>query len=1059
MLQHVDLNPESTVDPKDLIRFLYPGTYTGSAERPTGLNLAGKGIKNADLEKLWEGDLSELVSLNLAENELTQFTLPGEQLPSLRFLDLSENKALRTLRIEGSLPALEKLDASECALDQVTFTQVPLENPLPILEHLDLRKNQLASIDLPDGMAALVYLDLSENQLSALELGGNWPALTYVFLQGNGLENLSFGDFPTHLETLHLRDNHLKDLPPGLLTLEKPENFSLYLHNNPFEQIPKQLIHEEEYASSWKAVRNYLREFEEETIINDKVKIIIVGNGRVGKTSLMKVIQDKHSFNPKEPFTHGVQLGVLHKKDLPEVKTERLRANIWDFGGQEIFYATHQFFLTEDALYILVWTAEENVKEYREADERDRPKDEKWREKDYWLENIVLHGKQSPILMVQSHTDKQKTSIDTAWYEQNYQADCLDTSAERYWGIDELKAKISEVLNERIHMFGQKFPASYHRVIDRIESLKQQDPTLTLDEYMALCRKIKMKEGSEMDEMELLDYLRRTGLVVYFREPKVLSQTLFIDPNWLTRQSYALFSNDLIEKKGEFDRPYLKQCLQKHFEKHPDTSSPYPPVTDPEIDQFLALMINFQLIFPHKTKEGVYVAPHYLPEKLDEVTQAFRDILADKLKRSFVFRFPRFLPDNVMINFLSEYGPYSQENYWKNGIIFKDQHKTTCLVELDPKTRSLSVYFDEVPMAQVLSHEICQAFVGFSRSANAEVSLDGHHFVSWQDLQRISEKGGTEIESRDGSQILPVEAFAHLLGKWGPEDIPAGKGSTALRGEFKHGTHYLALSEKKKMPQPAKADLEKVWERIGSGRLIPAMEELLPWVSKEQQEEIFKLKGRVESTERDFAKSLISLDEKNRELAKVQEVLHRIITEYEKGAMALVADNESAPVTPPETGSSDEPSPPPIQSPARIFFMYSSEDEAWRKELETHFAPLERRKKVKTWYDRKILPGDEWDVAIKEKLNEADIILLLLSADFMCVDYIWETELEIAKKRSRQARIVPVFLSACDTEGLWFVAHQGAGKGQDWIAEEENKARRASKWQEVIRELKRLLPS
>ena len=64
-------------------------------------------------------------------------------------------------------------------------------------------------------------------------------------------------------------------------------------------------------------------------------------------------------FNPEEPLTHGIHLGQLTENHLPIKKTDSIQMSVWDFGGQEVFYGTHQFFLNRDAIYILAWTAEE----------------------------------------------------------------------------------------------------------------------------------------------------------------------------------------------------------------------------------------------------------------------------------------------------------------------------------------------------------------------------------------------------------------------------------------------------------------------------------------------------------------------------------------------------------------------------------------------------------------------------------------------------------------------------------------------------------------------------
>ena len=78
---------------------------------------------------------------------------------------------------------------------------------------------------------------------------------------------------------------------------------------------------------------------------------------------------------------------------------------MWDFGGQEIFYATHQFFLSEEAAYIYAYSDEAIAKANKERDKKKSPSidEEKWRAHEYWLDNIRMHGKESPIQVVRTH--------------------------------------------------------------------------------------------------------------------------------------------------------------------------------------------------------------------------------------------------------------------------------------------------------------------------------------------------------------------------------------------------------------------------------------------------------------------------------------------------------------------------------------------------------------------------------------------------------------------------------------------------------------------------------
>ena len=103
--------------------------------------------------------------------------------------------------------------------------------------------------------------------------------------------------------------------------------------------------------------------------------------------------------------------------------------------------------------------------------------------------------------------------------------------------------------------------------------------------------------------------------------------------------------------------------------------------------------------------------------------------------------------------------------------------------------------------------------------------------------------------------------------------------------------------------------------------------------------------------------------------------------------------------------------------PARIFISYAREDEDLREKLEKQLAILRRQGLIETWHDRRIGAGSEWAGAIDRELEAADIILLLVSADFLASDYIYDIELKRAMERHEAgtATVIPVILRPC----LW----------------------------------------
>ena len=120
----------------------------------------------------------------------------------------------------------------------------------------------------------------------------------------------------------------------------------------------------------------------------------------------------------------------------------------------------------------------------------------------------------------------------------------------------------------------------------------------------------------------------------------------------------------------------------------------------------------------------------------------------------------------------------------------------------------------------------------------------------------------------------------------------------------------------------------------------------------------------------------------------------------------------------------------------KIFISYAHEDEAMKNDLDKHLISLKRSDKIDVWQDRMLMAGTEWDSTIKKELEEADIILLLISVDFISSQYIWDKELKTAlqKHENGTARIIPVILRECDWQDMPFAKLQALPTGAEPVS-------------------------
>ena len=131
-----------------------------------------------------------------------------------------------------------------------------------------------------------------------------------------------------------------------------------------------------------------------------EAKMLILGEGGAGKTSLLRRLYQPDQPLPTESeTTRGIS---IYRHEFKLKNGRRFRLNVWDFGGQEIYHATHQFFLTHRSLYVLV---DDTRKDYKSVS------DEGFK---YWLELIDVFGGHSPTLIFQNEKGGRSKAIDIA---------------------------------------------------------------------------------------------------------------------------------------------------------------------------------------------------------------------------------------------------------------------------------------------------------------------------------------------------------------------------------------------------------------------------------------------------------------------------------------------------------------------------------------------------------------------------------------------------------------------------------------------------------------------
>jgi class 3 adenylate cyclase/predicted Ser/Thr protein kinase len=142
--------------------------------------------------------------------------------------------------------------------------------------------------------------------------------------------------------------------------------------------------------------------------------------------------------------------------------------------------------------------------------------------------------------------------------------------------------------------------------------------------------------------------------------------------------------------------------------------------------------------------------------------------------------------------------------------------------------------------------------------------------------------------------------------------------------------------------------------------------------------------------------------------------------------------------------------------PLKVFCSYSRKDEKYLNELRTWLRGLERQRLIDWWHDREIVPGQEWREAIDENLEAADVILLLISPDFMASDFAYKEEMQraIGRHERGEARVIPIIVRRTDLEGAPFRHLQSLPKDLRPIV---TWSRRDEAWNDVVRGIRKAL--
>ena len=366
----------------------------------------------------------------------------------------------------------------------------------------------------------------------------------------------------------------------------------------------------EVFSKSEKTLDTYKRDIEKSStrpIL--EAKIVLVGQGSVGKTSLVNKLL-YNQFYSQEAKTEGISIDRWEVIDQTSKKTDaesrqKIRVNVWDFGGQEIMHATHQFFLTKRSIYLLVLDSRLGQDENRV---------------EYWLQLIQSFGGDSPVIIVGNKSDQQALDIDQRGLMRKYPniTGIVETSCLKDVGISKLKKMLSREISALQHVHDE-LPTSWFVVKDKIASLDSD--YIEYKKYQEICEQNEVSEKNSQDS--LVSFLHDLGVIVYFQDDPRLKPLGVLNPEWVTNGVYRILnSHELFQNKGVLDSRYLGQILNTDTYSHQHQLF------------ILDVMQKFELCFKFDgNSETTYLVPDILPRE-EAYTGNWQDAL------EFEFHYP-----------------------------------------------------------------------------------------------------------------------------------------------------------------------------------------------------------------------------------------------------------------------------------------------------------------------------------------------------------------------------------------------------------------------------------
>lgn len=540
-----------------------------------------------------------LLSLDISNTLINNISLLNDLIFLQRF-NCSFNTNINDL---SPIKKLTNIDFLSCSFTSI-YDLTPIVN-LTKLEILFCSDTLIEDLSPIDYLSEIVAIDVSNTNIEDLSIV-NWSKKKYlseIVLYNTKIYSLKplFNFLSTHEIGWELWEGKIR------------------IGNCPLTDPPLEIAKQgnEAILRYWEEQDRLAALGIEEVVPLMEAKVLLVGQGESGKTSLRKKLVDMHSEMPApDKTTIGIEITPLV---LPTTTGRDLTLHLWDFGGQNIQQFAHQFFLTDEAVYVLLSNDREQNPNFQ-----------------YWLSIIELLGKNSKVLIVQNekngHCEELKTAASIRARFANvvapfHQFDISKSAGAHNDRYEALKRAIVEQALA-LPITQEKRVASMVAIRKRLEALAQhgfessvglqnppnlahtQPPILSWDEYWAVCQgdSTKGELGIESEALanDWLAVFAKIGVCLHYPDDIYLRNKIFLHPQWIIDALFMLlYAEKIVKKNGHFTEEDVQDIwTQPHYKNmHRD---------------LLRLIERFELAYsiPNTTPQA-WILPQRLPAAQD----------------------------------------------------------------------------------------------------------------------------------------------------------------------------------------------------------------------------------------------------------------------------------------------------------------------------------------------------------------------------------------------------------------------------------------------------------